>query len=101
MPDIVLRFALTLVTYHDHLDRLDAHEVGQLARVEVVLVRDVSEGLVAATHGLELGHADARAVEAADDVLRADGGAVWVLGVLQGRVVCLRKCCDSSDCVNG
>ena len=52
----------------EDLDRLAAHEVGQLARVEVVLVRHVGERLLAAAHRLELGDADARAVELADDV---------------------------------
>eukprot|EP00322_Chrysochromulina_rotalis_P019931 CAMPEP_0115855486 /NCGR_PEP_ID=MMETSP0287-20121206/14565_1 /TAXON_ID=412157 /ORGANISM="Chrysochromulina rotalis, Strain UIO044" /LENGTH=197 /DNA_ID=CAMNT_0003309637 /DNA_START=445 /DNA_END=1036 /DNA_ORIENTATION=+ len=49
----------------EHLDGLDAHQVGELARVEVVLVRYVGERLLAAAHRLKLGDADARAVELA------------------------------------
>mmetsp|Transcript_25071 Transcript_25071/g.81051 ORF Transcript_25071/g.81051 Transcript_25071/m.81051 type:complete len:489 (-) Transcript_25071:17-1483(-) len=68
----------------DHLDGLDAHEVGELAGVVVVLVGDVGEGLLAAADGLELGDADAGAVELADDVLGDARGAV--LGILGDEV---------------
>jgi len=43
----------------EHLDSLDAHQLGELARVEVVLVGHVGERLLAAAYGLELGDADA------------------------------------------
>ena len=43
----------------EHLDGLDAHQIGQLARIEVVLVRHVRERLLAAAHRLELGDAHA------------------------------------------
>merc|ERR1711968_340861 len=47
----------------DHLNSLDTHEVGELARLEVVLIWHVGERLLAAAHGLEHRDADARAVE--------------------------------------
>ena len=86
---------LLLVGLLEHLDSLHAHEVGQLARVEVVLVGHVGERLLAAAHGLELGDADARAVELAHGVLgllvgavasvRAIGPVVGVLGDVVAR----------------
>mmetsp|Transcript_32206 Transcript_32206/g.72656 ORF Transcript_32206/g.72656 Transcript_32206/m.72656 type:complete len:490 (-) Transcript_32206:43-1512(-) len=57
------------LSFVEHLDGLDAHQVGQLARLEVVLIRHVGERLLATADGLEHGDADARAVELADRVL--------------------------------
>jgi len=37
----------------DHLDGLGAHQVSQAARLEIVLVGDVSERLLATAHGLD------------------------------------------------
>ena len=86
---------LPFVGLLEHLDSLHAHEVGQLARVEVVLVGHVGERLLAAAHGLELGDADARAVELAHGVLgllvravagvRAIGPVIRVLGDVVAR----------------
>ena len=52
-----------------HFNCLHTHEVGQTLSIKVVLIGDVSEGLLATAHGLELGDTDARAVKLADGVL--------------------------------
>ena len=51
------RRLLSRVGLREHLDSLDAHQVGELARVEVVLIGHVSKRLLATAHGLELGDA--------------------------------------------
>merc|ERR1712146_586507 len=52
----------------DHLDGLDAHQISKAARIVVVLVWHVGERLLATANRLELGEADARAVELTDDI---------------------------------
>merc|ERR1719240_1039408 len=91
------RFVPLWLRLGEHLDGLHAHEVGQLAGVEVVFVGHVRERLLTTAHGLELGDADARAVELAHGVLRLlirAGAVVWaqlpVVGVL-GNVVARPK----------
>ena len=53
----------------EHFNGLHAHEVGQALSIKVVLIGDVSEGLLATAHSLELGDTDARAVELTNGVL--------------------------------
>jgi len=52
-------FCLLLVGSTEHLNGLDAHEVSQAASIEVVLIRDVGECLIAAADRLKLGDTDA------------------------------------------
>lgn len=66
----------------DHLDRLCAHEVSQLAAIVVVLVADVSQRLLAAANGLELGDTDTGAVELANNILGVDRCSRRVFRVL-------------------
>merc|ERR1712046_473005 len=54
----------------EHLDSLGAHQVCELAGIEVVFVWHVRESLLTSTYRLELGNADAGAVELTNNVLR-------------------------------
>ena len=69
-----------LTTWQSRGGRLFAHQVGQLRRIVVVLVRNIRQRHLAAADRLELGDADARAVELPYDVLRRALGPI--LGVL-------------------
>lgn len=68
-----------LARLREHFDGLLPHEVRELTCSEVIFIRHVGHRLLTTAHCLELGDADARTVELADDIFRDAGGAI--LGV--------------------